>query len=202
MRKARGTLLGMWWLILRPIIPAVGLIYAFGSVRPVETQSAVPYAVFFLSRLPAGAAVPERAALPAAIAVVVAEPDAPHVFPAAAGAAGRVRHDVHRVRRDRRRLRDRRGHDRVARRAVPAAPRLAHAGGCCRACSATLLFVARLWTGVQHRGAVLPRRDLLAAVLLVADHGAHAGDLPGDLLARGLPLGRSTRSTRWRRSSS
>jgi len=48
-RRARGTLLGMWWLILRPIVPAVGLIYAFGSVRPVETQTAVPYAVFFLS---------------------------------------------------------------------------------------------------------------------------------------------------------
>ena len=42
-------LLGMWWLILRPIVPAVGLIYAFGSVRSVETQTTVPYAVFFLS---------------------------------------------------------------------------------------------------------------------------------------------------------
>ena len=49
LRRARGTLLGMWWLILRPIVPAVGLILAFGSVRPVETQSTVPYAVFFLS---------------------------------------------------------------------------------------------------------------------------------------------------------
>lgn len=48
-RRGRGTLLGMWWLVLRPIFPAVAMIYAFGSVRPVETESAVPYAVFFLA---------------------------------------------------------------------------------------------------------------------------------------------------------
>lgn len=48
MRKGRGSLLGMWGIMLRPIIPAVGLIFAFGSVRPVDTGG-VPYAVFFLS---------------------------------------------------------------------------------------------------------------------------------------------------------
>jgi lipopolysaccharide transport system permease protein len=48
MRKGRGTLLGMWGVMLRPIIPAAGLIFAFGSVRPVDTGG-VPYAIFFLS---------------------------------------------------------------------------------------------------------------------------------------------------------
>jgi len=48
MRKGRGTLLGIWGIMLRPIIPAVGLIFAFGSVRPVDTGG-VPYAIFFLS---------------------------------------------------------------------------------------------------------------------------------------------------------
>ena len=47
-RKGRGTLLGMWGVMLRPIIPAAGLIFAFGSVRPVDTGG-VPYAIFFLS---------------------------------------------------------------------------------------------------------------------------------------------------------
>lgn len=49
MRRSRGTLLGMWWLVLRPIFPAVAMIYAFGAVRPIDTDSTVPYAVFFLS---------------------------------------------------------------------------------------------------------------------------------------------------------
>ena len=48
MRKGRGTLLGIWGIMLRPIIPAVALIFAFGSVRPVDTGG-VPYAIFFLS---------------------------------------------------------------------------------------------------------------------------------------------------------
>jgi lipopolysaccharide transport system permease protein len=48
MRKGRGTLLGIWGILLRPIVPAVGLIFAFGSVRPVDTGG-VPYAIFFLS---------------------------------------------------------------------------------------------------------------------------------------------------------
>ena len=48
-RRARGTLLGIWWLLLRPLIPAASLIFAFGSVGPMDTQSAVPYPIFFLS---------------------------------------------------------------------------------------------------------------------------------------------------------
>lgn len=49
MRKARGTFLGFWWLILRPLIPAAGFIAAFTMVAPVDTGGDVPYAVFFLS---------------------------------------------------------------------------------------------------------------------------------------------------------
>jgi len=47
LRKARGTMLGVWWLIIRPLIPAVALIFVFGSARPLDTG--VPYPVFFLS---------------------------------------------------------------------------------------------------------------------------------------------------------
>jgi lipopolysaccharide transport system permease protein len=49
MRKARGTLLGFWWLILRPVLTAGGLLFAFMHVAPVETGQDVPYPVFFLS---------------------------------------------------------------------------------------------------------------------------------------------------------
>jgi lipopolysaccharide transport system permease protein len=49
MRRARGTLLGFWWVLLRPLMPVVTLIYTFTSVKPVETSSGVPYSVFFLS---------------------------------------------------------------------------------------------------------------------------------------------------------
>jgi lipopolysaccharide transport system permease protein len=49
LRKARGTLLGIWGLLLRPLIPAVILIYTFGSIRPLDTGTTVPYSVFFLS---------------------------------------------------------------------------------------------------------------------------------------------------------
>ena len=48
-RRSRGTLLGFWWLILRPLIPAAALIFVFSSVRPLDTGDAVPYPVFFLS---------------------------------------------------------------------------------------------------------------------------------------------------------
>jgi len=47
MRRARGSMFGVWSLILRPLVPALGLIFAFGSVTPVETG--LPYPVFFLS---------------------------------------------------------------------------------------------------------------------------------------------------------
>ena len=49
LRKARNTLLGFWWLILRPVVTAVGLLFAFMQVAPVTTGHDVPYPVFFLS---------------------------------------------------------------------------------------------------------------------------------------------------------
>jgi lipopolysaccharide transport system permease protein len=49
MRKARGTLLGFWWLLLRPLIAAVGFIVAFAFVARLDTGQDVPYPVFFLS---------------------------------------------------------------------------------------------------------------------------------------------------------
>ena len=49
MRKARGTLLGFWWLILRPLIPAVGFMFTFAYVAPLNTGDDIPYPVFFLS---------------------------------------------------------------------------------------------------------------------------------------------------------
>jgi lipopolysaccharide transport system permease protein len=49
MRKARGTLLGFWWLILRPLAAAAAFIFVFSSVRPMDTGGGVPYPVFFLA---------------------------------------------------------------------------------------------------------------------------------------------------------
>jgi lipopolysaccharide transport system permease protein len=49
MRKARGTLLGVWWLVLRPLIAAAGFMVAFTVVAPLDTGQGVPYPVFFLS---------------------------------------------------------------------------------------------------------------------------------------------------------
>ena len=49
MRRARGTLLGFWWVLFRPLMPVVTLIFTFTSVKPVETPGGVPYSVFFLS---------------------------------------------------------------------------------------------------------------------------------------------------------
>jgi lipopolysaccharide transport system permease protein len=48
-RKARGTLLGFWWLILRPLITAAGFIVTFVFVAPLDTGHDIPYPVFFLS---------------------------------------------------------------------------------------------------------------------------------------------------------
>jgi lipopolysaccharide transport system permease protein len=47
LRKARGTLLGVWMLILRPLMPAVALIVVFGSAQPLDTG--IPYPVYFLT---------------------------------------------------------------------------------------------------------------------------------------------------------
>jgi lipopolysaccharide transport system permease protein len=49
MRRARGTLLGFWWVLFRALAPVVTLIFTFTSVKPVETSAGVPYSVFFLS---------------------------------------------------------------------------------------------------------------------------------------------------------
>lgn len=49
MRRARGTLLGVWWLIIRPLVAAAGLVSAFMFVAPVATGHAAPYPIFFLS---------------------------------------------------------------------------------------------------------------------------------------------------------
>jgi lipopolysaccharide transport system permease protein len=49
MRRARGTLLGFWWLIIRPLITAAGLVSTFMYVAPVDTGHSVPYPIFFLS---------------------------------------------------------------------------------------------------------------------------------------------------------
>jgi lipopolysaccharide transport system permease protein len=49
MRRARGTLLGFWWVILRPLAAAAGFIFTFVFVAPLNTGNSVPYPVFFLS---------------------------------------------------------------------------------------------------------------------------------------------------------
>jgi lipopolysaccharide transport system permease protein len=48
MKKFRDTILGFWWLILRPLIPAAITIVLFTFVVPIRGESA-PYPVFFLS---------------------------------------------------------------------------------------------------------------------------------------------------------
>jgi lipopolysaccharide transport system permease protein len=49
MRRARGTLLGFWWVLLRPLMPALAMIFTFTSVKPIDTPGNVPYSVFFMS---------------------------------------------------------------------------------------------------------------------------------------------------------
>jgi lipopolysaccharide transport system permease protein len=51
MRKARGTLLGVWWLIIRPLVPAVTFIFAFTAIKPIGTPGDTPYPIFLLSGL-------------------------------------------------------------------------------------------------------------------------------------------------------
>jgi lipopolysaccharide transport system permease protein len=48
MRKFRNTLLGFWWLILRPMIPTVIAIVTFTYFVQVDTAD-VPYGIFFLA---------------------------------------------------------------------------------------------------------------------------------------------------------
>ena len=49
MRRARGTLLGVWWLIIRPLVAAAALVATFMYVAPVATGHTAPYPIFFLS---------------------------------------------------------------------------------------------------------------------------------------------------------
>lgn len=49
-RKSRGTLLGFWWLILRPLMTAGAMIFVFSSVRPEDAAGGgLSYLTFFLS---------------------------------------------------------------------------------------------------------------------------------------------------------
>lgn len=48
MRKVRTTVLGFWWLILRPGIPVAISVVVFTFVIPIETHG-LPYAIFLLS---------------------------------------------------------------------------------------------------------------------------------------------------------
>jgi homopolymeric O-antigen transport system permease protein len=47
-KKVRGTLLGFWWLIIRPLVPAVVAVTTFTFVVRIETND-VPYVIFFFS---------------------------------------------------------------------------------------------------------------------------------------------------------
>lgn len=47
LRKFRNTFLGFWWLIVRPLIPALMTIATFTYVVQVNTNG-VPYSIFFL----------------------------------------------------------------------------------------------------------------------------------------------------------
>src|SRR5262245_59467333 len=48
MRRFRGTLLGFWWLIIRPLIPTTMAIIAFTFVVPIESYG-MPYSIFYFS---------------------------------------------------------------------------------------------------------------------------------------------------------
>jgi lipopolysaccharide transport system permease protein len=48
MRKYRNTLLGFWWLIIRPLIPMTVAIVIFTFFLQIDTAS-LPYGVFFLA---------------------------------------------------------------------------------------------------------------------------------------------------------
>jgi lipopolysaccharide transport system permease protein len=48
MRRYRQTLLGVWWLLVRPLIPAVITVILFTKVVPLDTHGE-PYPIFFLS---------------------------------------------------------------------------------------------------------------------------------------------------------
>lgn len=48
MKRYKRTLLGAWWLVIRPLIPAIFSVVVFTSVVPMDTNG-TPYPVFFFS---------------------------------------------------------------------------------------------------------------------------------------------------------
>jgi lipopolysaccharide transport system permease protein len=48
MKKFRGTMLGFWWLVLRPLIPTAMAVITFTFVVRMETHG-LPYAIFYFS---------------------------------------------------------------------------------------------------------------------------------------------------------
>jgi lipopolysaccharide transport system permease protein len=48
LKQVRGTLLGVWWLIIRPLIPALVAVVTFTFILPVQTHG-LPYVIFLLS---------------------------------------------------------------------------------------------------------------------------------------------------------
>lgn len=48
LRRFRNTILGVWWLVLRPLIPMVIIVLAFTRFVTVDTGE-LPYALFFVS---------------------------------------------------------------------------------------------------------------------------------------------------------
>lgn len=48
MKKFRGTMLGFWWLVIRPLVPTAFAIAVFSTAVRMDTDP-LPYAVFYLS---------------------------------------------------------------------------------------------------------------------------------------------------------
>ncbi len=48
-KLTRNKLLGFWWLIIRPGIPAATALFVFMFVIPMQTTGNIPYPIFFLS---------------------------------------------------------------------------------------------------------------------------------------------------------
>jgi lipopolysaccharide transport system permease protein len=48
MKKFRGTILGFWWLIIRPLVPTVMAVVTFTFVIKMESYG-LPYVIFYLS---------------------------------------------------------------------------------------------------------------------------------------------------------
>ena len=48
MKKFRGTLLGVWWLVIRPMVPTIFAILVFTFMVPMDSGG-LPYAIFYFS---------------------------------------------------------------------------------------------------------------------------------------------------------